>query len=332
MRNRNALVAVLGAALVLGACTPRADVQEPSPTPGVEVQTPVAPATTSASSEPTAQAPEPTVEAPTPPDPTMVPGSAYKAAQNLIVKGRAPKTGYERDLFGSGWLDTDGNGCDTRNDILLRDLTDVALSADGCTVLTGVLNDPYTGKVINFQRGQSTSSAVQIDHMIPLSLAWQQGAQQWDATKRKQFANDPLNLLASDGPTNGSKSDSGPGSWLPPNKSFRCAYVARFTAVALKYDLSVNPGDHAAILDVLKDCPEEPLPSDDTLPDIPAPAVVQEPAQPAVEAPAGEGDTDPNYGSCKAAKAAGANTPYIKGVDPEYEFYRDGDGDGIVCE
>lgn len=318
MKIKSLFIAGIVAA-VLSACTPTTN---------------DAPLTTSTSS--------------TSPGATSAEGTALEAAQGLTVKGRAPKTGYDRDLFGNGWLDSNGNGCDTRNDILLRDLTDVALSDDDCTVLSGVLADPYTGTTIDFTRGKTTSSAVQIDHMIPLSLAWQQGAQQWDVAKREAFANDPLNLLASDGPTNGSKSDSGPGSWLPPNKGFRCAYVARFTAVALKYDLSVNEGDNDMILQVLSECPEEPLPGDDT--PLPPQAAtepagpLENPTEPAVEpvpetvpetAPIVEPGTegsDPNYGSCSAAKAAGANTPYVKGVDPEYEFYRDGDGDGQVCE
>ena len=174
----------------------------------------------------------------------------------IEVKGRAPKTGYDREQFGPAWADVDRNGCDTRNDILERDMTNLTYK-DGtkqCVVATGTLADKYTGTTINFVRGQDTSSKVQVDHIIPLSLSWQQGAQQWTAEKRKQFANDPLNLRAADGPTNGSKSDSGPGSWLPPNAAFRCQYIAEFVVVAEKYDLSMNPGDHEAAKRVLNGC------------------------------------------------------------------------------
>src|SRR5690606_22084266 len=135
-------------------------------------------------------------------------GSALEAAQDLTVKGRAAKTGYDRDEFGSGWQDPDRNGCDARNDVLARDMTDLTFKrgTHDCIVLTGVLDDPYSGATIDFQRGQTTSSAVQIDHVVALSDAWQKGAQQLSDDERELLANDPLNLLAVDGPTNASKS------------------------------------------------------------------------------------------------------------------------------
>lgn len=181
---------------------------------------------------------------------------AKATIDTITVKGRAPKTGYSRDQFGAAWADVDKNGCDTRNDILKRDLTDITFK-DGtkqCVLATGKLADKYTGKTIDWKRGQDTSSAIQVDHIIPLSLSWQQGAQQWTADKRKQFANDPINLNAADGPTNGSKSDSGPGSWLPPNKAYRCEYIAEFVAVAKKYELSMNQGDFDASKSILATC------------------------------------------------------------------------------
>src|SRR5699024_3425620 len=135
----------------------------------------------------------------------------------LEVKGRAPKTGYSRDQFGNGWLDPDGNGCDTRNDILNRDLESVVHDSDGCKVLTGVLQDPFTDQEIHFTRGAETSTAVQIDHVVALSDAWQKGAQQLSEEERARFANDPLNLLAVDGPANAQKSDADAATWLPPN-------------------------------------------------------------------------------------------------------------------
>jgi hypothetical protein len=177
----------------------------------------------------------------------------------LAVKGRAPKTGYDRTLFGDGW----GNigSCDTRNYILKRDLTQITWRAgENCIVATGVLKDPYTAKVINFKRGVSTSLAVQIDHVVPVSDAWQKGAQQWASTKRVAFYNDPLNLLAVDGPTNSAKSDSDAASWLPPSKSYRCAYVARQVAVKSKYGLWVTAAEKSAIASILAGCPTQQLP------------------------------------------------------------------------
>jgi hypothetical protein len=178
----------------------------------------------------------------------------------LAVKGRAPKTGYARDLFSDGW----GNisGCDTRNFILKRDLTSITWrSGENCIVATGKLVDPYTGKAINFVRGVKTSLAVQIDHVVAVSDAWQKGAQQISSQARYSFYNDPLNLLAVDGPTNSSKGDSDAATWLPPNKSFRCAYVARQVAVKAKYKLWVTSAEKSAIQGILAKCPKQPIPS-----------------------------------------------------------------------
>jgi len=178
----------------------------------------------------------------------------------LAIKGRAPKTGYDRALFSDGWGQI-GN-CDTRNYILARDLKNITWrSSPACTVATGVLTDPYTGQVINFVRGVGTSNAVQIDHVVAVSDAWQKGAQKLTSYQRYNFYNDPLNLLAVDGPTNGQKSDSDAASWLPPRKSFRCAYVARQIAVKYKYHLWVTQAERDAMARVLKTCPTKLIPA-----------------------------------------------------------------------
>ncbi|MGZ8758713.1 MAG: HNH endonuclease family protein [Aeromicrobium sp.] len=180
----------------------------------------------------------------------------------LTVKGRAPRTGYDRALFGQSWLDVDRNGCDTRNDILRRDLAQYVLKPDsnGCAVLTGLLQDPYTGRNIAFIRGWESSLAVQIDHVVALNDAWQKGAQTWTTEKRERFANDPLELLAVDGPANGSKSDGDAATWLPPNKPYRCEYIARQVAIKVKYGLSVTAAEGAAMARVLERCPDQKLP------------------------------------------------------------------------
>lgn len=194
----------------------------------------------------------------------MVPASAASgqnalaAVEQLQVKGKAPKTGYERSLFSDGWGDI--GSCDVRNYILKRDMKSVKLK-DSCKVDTGVLLDPYTGKTIRFKYGVGTSSAVQIDHVVALSDAWQKGAQKIGSAKRYAFYNDPLNLLAVDGPTNSSKGDSDASAWLPPNKAYRCAYVARQVAVKLKYKIWVIEAEKTAIKRVLSACPTEKLPS-----------------------------------------------------------------------
>jgi hypothetical protein len=184
--------------------------------------------------------------------------SAAALAQlgSIPVKGRAPKTGYSRGEFGAAWADVDHNGCDTRNDVLARDLTGETFKpgTKDCVVATGTLSDKYTGKTINFVRGADTSSDVQIDHIIPLSDAWQKGAQQLTAEQRRLLANDPLNLMAADGPTNGAKSDKDAATWLPPNRAFRCEYVARQTAVKAKYSLWMTQAEHDAIAGILASC------------------------------------------------------------------------------
>lgn len=184
---------------------------------------------------------------------------ALTALDTLAVKGRAPKTGYTRTQFGDGWADKDS--CDTRNIILQRDLTAKVIGEDGCKVMSGTLNDPYTGKIIAFTRGADTSADVQIDHVVALSNAWQTGAQQLTSEQREVLANDPLELLAVNGPANQQKSDGDAATWLPSNKAFRCQYIARQIAVKQKYTLWVTPPEKTAMQSILAKCPNERLPS-----------------------------------------------------------------------
>lgn len=177
----------------------------------------------------------------------------------ILVKGRAPKTGYDRDLFSDGWGDI--GECDTRNYILRRDLKSITWrSSPKCTVATGILNDPYTAKKIYFVRGVGTSNAVQVDHVVAVSDAWQKGAQKLSSSSRHAFYNDPLNLLAVDGPTNSQKSDSDAASWLPPNRKYWCSYVSRQIAVKYKYKLWVTSAEKSSMLRVLKTCPNQLVP------------------------------------------------------------------------
>ncbi len=167
----------------------------------------------------------------------------------LPVKGRAAKTGYARSEFGSGWGKI--QGCSVREVILYRDMTNTVLK-DECKVQSGVLQDPYTGREILFDR--SNASAVQIDHVVALSDSWQKGAQLLSKQRRVELANDPLNLLASDGPANMKKGDSDAASWLPPNKAFRCQYIERQVAVKYKYELWVTEAEGMAMRKVLATC------------------------------------------------------------------------------
>lgn len=285
------LAPALGAALaLLGACgvgagvTPSADADPPAPT-----EPPVA----------TSQA-----------------AAAQLAA--LAVKGRAPMTGYDRDRFGQPWLDADRNGCDTRNDVLAAQLTAVefAPGTRDCVVGTASLDDPFTGAGIEFVYGDG--ALVDIDHVVALGNAWATGASAWDVRMRAALANDPMNLLAVDASANRQKGDGDAATWLPANKAYRCAYVARQVAVKTKYGLWATPAESTAIARVLASCPDQA-----PVPDSGAPVRVdQDITDPGVP---GTG-----YENCDAARAAGA-APVRRG-DAGYGPHLDGDGDGISCE
>lgn len=189
---------------------------------------------------------------------SVVSSPAGEVLATLPIKGRAPKTNYSREQFGAGWAEA--NGCDTRNDILTRDLTEATFVAPGCDVASGKLNDPYSGKIIVFNRGPDSSAKVQIDHVVALSDAWQKGAQQLDFKMRVTLANDPLELLAVDGGLNQQKGDGDAATWLPPNKVYRCSYVARQIAVKKKYSLWVTRSEYDAMAQILKACPLEKIP------------------------------------------------------------------------
>lgn len=183
---------------------------------------------------------------------------AINALGELAIKGRAPMTGYSRQQFGGEWADE--GTCTMRDKILARDMASVTLKPQTCEVETGILNDPYAGKQIHFQRGVGTSTAVQIDHVVAIGDAWQTGAQQLSLQAREQMYNDPLELLAVDGPANEQKGDGDAATWLPPNKSYRCRYVARQIAVKLKYHLWVTPAEHDAMAHIISKCPDQLLP------------------------------------------------------------------------
>jgi hypothetical protein len=188
---------------------------------------------------------------------SVSPEAAMAALNKLQVAPRVSLKGYTRGQFGEAWTDDNGvqwghNGCSTREDILHRDLTNIL--AKGCKIQSGVLHDPYTGKTIQFQRGPQTSAEVQIDHVVPLAAAWRTGAQKLSPAQRVNLANDPLNLLAVDGPTNQSKGAGDASEWLPPNAGFRCAYVTRQIQVKTRYRLWVTMGEKAAMGRVLSRC------------------------------------------------------------------------------
>ena len=358
-------------ALVLTGCAAPSD--SPAPPPSTSTTSGAAAPTT----QPPAKHPSPTrgaeeAQSPaassSPQDPTgqAAAGTALAALGDLPVKGRAPKADYSRDQFGPRWADTDHNGCDTRNDILRRDLTGIAVKpgTHGCNVSSGTLESAYTGETIDFVAGQTTSSRVQIDHVVALSDAWQKGAQQLDAARRTELANDPLNLLAVDGPSNNTKSDADAATWLPPRTSERCEYVATQIAVKQRYELWVTNTEKDAMVRVLDTCPEQPLPKARPIP-APADAVTEAPTADAPSTPQAEAATpvapdpaapgpgsasgpadasvveaaapgagvpgaDVYFSRCAEARAAGV-APLRVGT-PGYRPGLDGDGDGVACE
>jgi hypothetical protein len=189
--------------------------------------------------------------------------TAVSVLSSLPVKGRAAKTGYSREQFGQAWADVDRNGCDTRNDMLKRDLKEIAykVKTRNCVVLSGILLDRYSGETINFLRGNVTSMEVQIDHVVALSNAWQTGAFKLSVAQRTALANDPMNLFAVKGRLNSQKGDGDAATWLPPLKSFRCAYVAQQIAVKAKYSLWVTAPEKEAMVRSLSACPKKLLPT-----------------------------------------------------------------------
>lgn len=279
----------------------------------------------------------------TPPSVTSAPsavGAAAAMLPEIPVKGRAAKTGYERGEFGPAWADTDRNGCDTRNDILHRDLSDQQFrpNTHDCVVVSGRLHDPYTGTTIPFTKARA--GLVQIDHVVALSNAWQSGAQLWPYARRLAFANDPLNLLAVAGAVNQAKGAGDAATWLPPDKAFRCPYIARQIAVKHKYDLWVTPAEQSAMDRILRTCPGQPAPAGTASPLAPVAGAAQDSSSSppptaigrrASPSPSAGSLPDPRFPSCAQAKAHGLGN-YIRGQDPEYDWYRDGDGDGVVCE
>ncbi len=194
--------------------------------------------------------------------PTVAPGVDVLAGV-AEVPVRVRGYDYRRAAFGDAWTDDNDapgghNGCDTRNDILDRDLVDktyVAISRCPAAVATGTLHDPYTSETINLVRGNQTGAAVQIDHLVPLAYAWDMGARNWTDQMRARFANDPANLLAVDGPVNEDKGDSEPALWMPPNRAFWCQYAVQFVAVLRGYALPVDAQSAVVLRDAAATCP-----------------------------------------------------------------------------
>ncbi len=315
---------------------PPAATSAPSATPSESTAEPTSTPTTTPSSTPTTRstAQPTTTPTATPTQPKAAAGTALAAVDQLRVKGRAPKTGYERSAYGNGWNSVDG--CSTREMILRRDLGNVTVAQSGdCAVISGTLHDPYTGKTERLTA--ATLQTADVDHVVALGDSWQKGAQQWSRAKRNRFANDPLNLVVTTESVNASKSDGDTATWLPPDKSFRCTYVARQVSVKKKYDLWVTSAEKQAMITVLSRCADQKLITEkqaeqqrDRHATVTKPKSAAKPAKTTKKSSPAP-TTDVRYPTCAAANRAGLG-PYVRGADPEYDWYRDRDGDGIVCE
>ena len=194
--------------------------------------------------------------------PTVAPG--IDVLQGVtIVPQRVRGYDYRRAAFGDAWDDDNSapggrNGCDTRDDILDRDLVDktyVVTKRCPQAVATGVLHDPYTSATVPFTRGAQVGAAVQIDHLVPLAYAWDMGARDWPDDTRKRFGNDPANLLAVAGQVNQDKGDQQPGMWMPPNHAFWCQYAMQFIAVLRGYSLPVDQASADELREAASTCP-----------------------------------------------------------------------------
>lgn len=194
--------------------------------------------------------------------PSMAPGVDLLAGVSEVPV-RVRGNDYRRAAFGESWDDDNSapgghNGCDTRNDILNRDLVDktfVAIKRCPSAVATGMLHDPYTNAVVSFVRGNQTGASVQIDHIVPLALAWDLGARDWPDDLRLRFANDPANLLAVAGKPNQDKGDQEPARWMPPNRAFWCQYAVQFAEVLRGYTLPVDAASAGVLREAAGTCP-----------------------------------------------------------------------------
>lgn len=333
MKKKNLLVMLpVLFALTLTGCNPPSTaiesaptVTSPASTPPIETSAPVTTTAVPSSSSPKAS-PVENVQ-------------VLDALNNLTVVAESGSDTYDRDAF-NHWTSKNTTGCDTRYAVLVEESISKAVTS-GCTVVSGEWLSVYDGQKV------TDPKKLDIDHMVPLKEAWESGASQWDATKREAFANDLSyadSLVAVTAGSNRSKSDRDPAGYLPTDASNRCSYVSKWVAVKTRWNLTLDAQEKAAISSQLKNCGSDvsmpnageatasgimggnPTNADTTPAEVIAPA----PAAPVAPVAPVAGADDPKFTSCKAALAAGYG-PYTK-ADPEYGWYRDGDGDGIVCE
>lgn len=315
----------------------------PTVKPSVSTQTPTKASSPSTSAKATAK-----------PKTAPTKGTALAVLSTLKVNDNL-SSGYKREAFGQSWVDIDNNNCDTREDTLARHMSNVSKSGN-CEVVSGVLVDSYNGETIQFSK-DGKGGGIDIDHVVALSAGWKTGMSLESTANRESFANDPLNLLPVDAGLNRYKSDKDASEWIPSQlktkntssliAKFDCPYVARQIAVKSKYGMWVTTSEKSRMNTVLNACPTIEIPNGSdvvvnvntdkgnnqaveskttttkkaTAPTKKAAPVTKKPTS---------GKSDPDMGTCGKAKSAGYG-PYHKG-SVEYGYYRDGDGDGTVCE
>lgn len=257
--------------------------------------------------------------------------SARTLLKALPVRGESHGSTYSRAQFG-GWIDADDDCANTRAEVLRAESTKAVVANASCTVKTGGWTSKYDGKRF------TAATYLDIDHLVPLKEAWTSGADAWSARKRAAYANDlgyGASLIAVSVHANRAKSDQEPTTWLPAATGYRCAYLRNWIGVKYRWGLAVDPAERTALSRGLaKYCTSSSVLV--RKPGVPKLAALvgtaATPAPPTKPKPAPKPGTDPDYGTCAGANAAGAHTPYYRGIDPEYAYYRDRDGDGVVCE
>ena len=182
--------------------------------------------------------------------------------QLALVDAPGTAADYRRAAFGDAWTDTDGNGCNQRDDVLQRDAVPSAPHSVGrqgsCDhdVLSGTWVDPYSGASITLTDAKEPSQAesVQIDHIVALSVAWRYGARSWTAEQRLQFANDLRDLVASGGGSNQAKGGADAAQWQPIRPA-QCGYAVRYITVKAAYALPTDRAEKQALTRMLATCP-----------------------------------------------------------------------------
>ncbi len=176
--------------------------------------------------------------------------SAQVAISELLAElfTAAPSTAvYDRALF-VHWIDADGDGCDTRQEVLIEESRVPVVMGSGCTVVSGEWYSWYDGAT------WTNPSDVDIDHFVPLSEGWKSGANSWAADRRRAFANDlglDTALEAVTDNVNQSKGDRDPAAWLPPLAAVHCEYASDWVLMKYRWDLSVDTTELSALNEII---------------------------------------------------------------------------------